>query len=89
MEDKIEIKKQEQLYETSNFVLAVYLLYCGFNLWGIKKDNKDQDRKIFVFEKNDDLEKALEIFWRKEARVEPENFWLVAKLLKSRIYDRN
>jgi len=81
-----EEKTNAELYETSNIVLAGFLLYSGFKLWGIKKDTKE-NRKVFVFERSDGFDKTLEIFWKKEAKVDPENFFLIIKALKSRIHD--
>jgi len=84
--EAIKEKSNAELFETSNIVLAGFLLYSGFKLFGVKNDVKE-GRKIFMFERDEGFDKALEIFWKKEARVEPENFFLVIKMLKSRIYD--
>jgi hypothetical protein len=84
----IEERKIQKLFETSSFPLASYLIYLGFNLWGIKNDKRKR-KKIFVFERNDNLEQVLETYWRKLARVEPESFWLAEKILKSRLYDES
>jgi len=84
--ETIKEKSNSELFETANLILAGFLLYSGFKLWGIRKDTKE-NRKVFVFERSDGFDKSLEIFWKKEARVEPENFFLVIKMLKSRIYD--
>lgn len=82
-----KIKSENQLFETSDFCLSTYLLYLGFKIWGLKEEK--EGRKIFVFERDSGLDKAIEAFWKKEARVEPETFWLIAKSLKSRLYNAN
>jgi hypothetical protein len=76
----------KNIYETSSLPLAGFLLSSGVPLLEVCKD-KYQNKKIFVFEKVDNLDQLLELYFRKLARVEPESFFFAMKSLKSRLYD--
>lgn len=81
----METKKQSELFETSDFCLASYLTYLGFKLFGLKNEKKE--RKVFVFERDAGIDEAIQRFWKREAIVEPQDFWLTEKFLKSRLYN--
>jgi hypothetical protein len=73
-------------YSTSSLPLASFLLCSGVPLLEVYKD-KQQNKKIFVFERTDGLDDLLELYFKKMARVEPEMFFFAMKSLKSRLYD--
>jgi hypothetical protein len=73
-------------YSTSSLPLASFLLCCGITLIEVYKDNH-QGKKLFVFERTNDLDDLLELYFKKMARVEPEMFFFAMKSLKSRLYD--
>jgi len=76
----------DKTYQTTTMPLAAWLIYCGVPLINIYKD-KHLNKKIFEFERVDNLDQLLESYWKNEARVAPESFWHILKSLKSRIYD--
>ncbi len=78
-----QIIREEKIFSTSHFGLACYLFYLGFELLGLDGKTK----KTFLFKRTSGLDEAIQIFWKKEARVEPESFLLTIKSLKSRLYD--
>lgn len=71
-------------FETTDFCLASTLACIGFLLE--KVDRTNPERAIFIFSKNNKLEKAIEKFWRKEMRVDPLAFNAAQRELKNRIY---
>ncbi len=73
-------------YSTSSLPLASFLLCSGVPLLGVYRD-KQQNKKIFVFERTNDLDNMLELYFKKLARVEPETFFFAIKSLKARLYD--
>lgn len=79
----MELIKENDVFKTSHFALACYLFYLGFELLGLE----GKDKKTFLFKRDNGLDEAVQNFWRKQGRVEPENFLLTAKNLKSRLYD--
>ena len=78
-----KVIKTSEIFATSQFALACYLFYLGFELLGLE----GKDRKTFLFKRDHGIDEAVQSFWRKQGRVEPEDFLLVVKKLKSRLYD--
>jgi hypothetical protein len=73
-------------YTTTSLPLVTFLVYCKLPLIDIRKDHKRKN-KIFVFEDSENLRNLVKIYFSKKAEVEPEEFFLVLKSLKSRMYD--
>jgi hypothetical protein len=73
-------------YTTSSLPLATFLVYCKIPLIDVRK-NTTRNKKVFVFENSENLKNLVKIYFSKKAEVEPEEFFLVLKSLKSRIYD--
>jgi hypothetical protein len=76
----------EKSYKTNSLPLAGWLIYAGIKLKGILKDKKE-NRGVFEFEWQDNLDKLIEAYFKGEAFVNAENYFLILKSLKSRIYD--
>jgi hypothetical protein len=76
----------EKAYHTTSLALAAWLVYSGVKLRGVLKDKKD-NRRVFEFEWQDGLDELIESFFKGNALVNAENYFLVLKSLKSRIYD--
>lgn len=73
----------KDVYTTQNLALAA-TLYVWYPLEGIVRNDS---RKVdFQFPKNQELEKLVDSFWRKEVKVEPLSYFEALKTLKSRIY---
>jgi hypothetical protein len=74
-----------QTYLTSDFPVAVTLLTKGFKLDTL--DRSDPQRIVFHFMRNKGLDDVLELYWKGEMQVEPQQFYLNQKLLKNRILE--
>jgi hypothetical protein len=76
----------EKVYKTNSLSLAAWLIYAGIKLKGVLKDEKE-NRSVFEFEWQDNLDKLIEAYFKGEAFVNAETYFLILKSLKSRIYD--
>jgi hypothetical protein len=76
----------EKVYKTNSLALAGWLIYAGIKLKGVLKDKKE-NRSVFEFEWQDNLDKLIEAYFKGEAFVNAETYFLILKSLKSRIYD--
>jgi len=74
---------QKTYYTTQNLALAA-TLYLWHPLEGIVR--KDPRKVDFQFPQNQDIDKLVDSFWRKEVKVEPLSYFEALKVLKSRIY---
>lgn len=70
-------------FETSDFPLGITLITLGFHLEYISKSSSE--RMNFNFKRENGLDEVIQAFWRNELLVEPKQFYLNQKLLKSRI----
>lgn len=75
-----------QEYRTADLGLAAFLICAGFSKMGVEV-NPNSQKHVFSFEKNDSLMEAIEDYWSKTARVEPQEYALAMKTIKSRIYE--
>lgn len=71
-------------YGTTDFYLATTLVTLGYKLDVI--DHAPNTRAEFLFERKDDLDQAIESFWRGDLRIEPRLFCTNQKMLKARLY---
>lgn len=71
-------------YESSDFGLVTFLS-LNFPIIEIKKT--DPKRSYFVFDKTPELLEAMEKYWKGEARVDPNKYFIQTKIIKSRIYE--
>jgi hypothetical protein len=77
---------EERQYKTNSLPLAAWLIYAGVKLEEVLKD-KRESRVVFAFEWQDNLDKLIEAYFKGEALVNAESYFLILKSLKSRIYD--
>lgn len=70
-------------FETEDFPLGITLATLGFPLDYITKS--PTGRMTFNFKREEGLDNTVQAFWRDEIKVEPKQFYLNQKLLKSRI----
>jgi len=75
--------KLNNYYSTSDLALAT-ALSLWFPLETIDKTNPH--KAIFLFKRNEELDRLLEAFWRRELKVEPQAYFNQLKLIKSRLY---
>jgi hypothetical protein len=82
-------QEEGEVYKTPDFVLAVFLLYSGVNLIKAEPypDDKNQNRKMFVFEKTDQLEDLMGHFISTDPTVKIKKVMSIQKNLKKMIYD--
>ena len=74
------------MYETSDFHLAITLCSLGFNISCINKTNPR--RFIFEFERSQEIYEYVESYFHGDLRLDPHVVLLNAKLLKDRMYER-
>ena len=72
------------LYETSDFHLAVTLHALGFKLVSI--DRSDYRRSLFQFSNEPQISQVIEVFFRDELTLNPRVVLLSAKLVKDRLH---
>ena len=73
----------ENYYKTSDLSLAT-TISLNFPIVAIEKDNPH--RVVFLFDPTDKLTEFIDSYWKKEVRVEPQQFANQIKNLKTRIY---
>jgi len=78
------IMSTDNIFLTSDFVLAVSLHYMGITLDTLDRSNPS--RVSFAFRRDKKLDDIIKAFWRKELSVEPLAFCHVQKELKARMY---
>jgi len=75
--------KLKDYYSTSDLALAT-AISLWFPIEAIDKTNPH--KAIFLFKRNEELDRLLEAFWRRELKVEPQAYFNQLKLIKSRLY---
>lgn len=73
-------------FRTADLALTAALCVSGFVVGEI--DKVSPQRSVFVFEDGEELREAVNQYWRKELRVEPQDYFNQLKTLKARIYER-
>lgn len=73
-----------EIVKTSDYELAKVLVCLGFDIIGI--DKRDMKRVSFYYKKTSDLEKALNLYWRKEIKVVPQDLHEASREIKAKIY---
>jgi hypothetical protein len=76
--------KLNNYYSTSDLALAT-ALSLWFPIETIDKTT-DPHRAIFLFKRDEELDRLLEAYWRRELKVEPQAYFNQLKLIKSRLY---
>lgn len=73
-------------FETTDIALTTYLSSMGIIIKEIRGHGAALRRRIFIFESKKDLQKEVDKFYSKKARVEPMQYYQELKLVKSRLY---
>jgi len=79
-------KIRREKFSTTHLNLASALLAKGFKLEELKRVTPS--RAEFLFRKTERLDKAMEMFWAGEMRIEPKAYYQAEREIKSRIYDQ-
>ncbi len=72
-------------FPSRDWVLIATLSSLGFPIEAVEQDS--QARTIFHIQRSDSLDDVIQRFWRRELRVEPQEFNQHMKLVKARMYD--
>ena len=75
---------EEKNVFTTDLSLATFL-YCYFPISHLSKEGGD--KVTIAFENSRELVEMMELYWSRQARVDPQQFFQNLKLLKSRIYE--
>lgn len=73
------------LYRTTDISLATTL-----SIW-LPLDSVDRSnprQAWFNFENSEELQKLVELYWRKELQVEPQEYFSQLRMVKARLYER-
>lgn len=73
-------------FSSRDWVLIATLSSLGFPIEAVEQD--PQARTIFHIQRSDGLDDAIQRFWRRELRIEPQEFNQHMKLVKARMYDQ-
>ena len=78
------MKEEQDIYKSSDLATVAFLYLSGHSL--IEVENTKFGKAFFVFRNSIKLERDLESFWQKDARVEPQEYFDSIKKIKTRIY---
>ena len=76
-------------FKTADFVLSVFLLYSGIELVKAEAypDDKNPNRKYFVFKKTEQLEEIMNHYIADDPTVKLRKFMTAQKEIKTLIYE--
>lgn len=77
---------EKEIFRTADLSLTAALCVSGFVVKEVER--ADPKRSIFIFKKSENLLEGVERYWRKEMRLEPQEYFYQLKVLKARIYER-
>lgn len=72
------------LFATYDIGLSSVLLSLGFALDSLDKTNPQKVQ--FIFQRNESLDEAIQLYWAKKLTLEPQILLANLKLLKNRLY---
>lgn len=73
-------------FRTADLALTAALCVSGFVVEDV--DRVSPQRSVFVFENGEELREAVNRYWKRELRVEPQDYFNQLKTIKARIYER-
>lgn len=76
--------KTNEYYSTADLSLAT-ALFLSFTLASI--DSTNPHRAEFLFSRSKQLDDTVEAFWRKELKVEPQEYFAALRAIKARLYE--
>ena len=77
------MKQNKNYFSTTDLALATVIsLYLPIE--GIDKINPHKVE--FLFKRTRELDQLIQVYWRKELKVEPQTFFAQLKVIKSRLY---
>jgi len=80
---------KENVFKTADFILSAFLFYSGVNLIRTEPypDDKNKNRKFFVFEKTDQVEILMNHYISSDPTVKLKKFVATQRQLKKMIYE--
>jgi hypothetical protein len=81
---KIETLNENDYFVTTDLSLCATLLYSGYSLAAINKQNPSKVN--FLIERDERLDGLIQKYWAHQLTVEPLSFFNFLKEVKSRIY---
>ncbi len=72
-------------FETGDMPLAALLAYCGYSIEAI--DKSDHLRAEFTFGRDEKMAGIIQLYWRKQLKVEPIRYFSCIKEIKSRLHN--
>jgi len=73
------------VFSTYDLALASALVSYGFSISGIEKTQYG-GRSSFIFDRNKELEQAIQAYWSDQLQVNPKAYFDVLKHIKTRLY---
>lgn len=83
---KMTTNQSNRDFRTADLALTAALCVSGFVVE--EMDRVDARRSVFIFESSAELQEAVNQYWRRELRVEPQDYFNQLKVIKARIYER-
>lgn len=82
----IENLKLKDYYSTSDLALAT-----AISLWyPIDTIDRQNPRKAtFLFKRDEKLDELIEVYWKRELKVEPQEYFNQLKAIKARLYSES
>jgi hypothetical protein len=79
---------QENLSLNNYFSTPDLALAAAISLWYPVEtiDRTNPSKAIFLFKRDENLDKLVENFWKQELRIEPQAYFSQLKIIKSRLY---
>ena len=71
-------------YFSSSDLSLVSLISLSYPIEAIDKSNPQ--KSLFFFKRDKNLEELIQQFWRKELKVEPQQYFSQIKAVKARLY---
>lgn len=73
-------------FKTSDLALATTI-----SLWYPIEliDRTNPSRALFLFKKDEGMDRLVASFWKRELKIEPQNFFGQLKIIKSRLYENS
>lgn len=79
-----EILKETDFLKSSDLSLIATVQLYDYQIEAMDRSNPE--KIIFIIKRDDELDKLIEAFWKRQLKVEPVAFFESLKLTKSRIY---
>ena len=78
------LNDNKNYFTTFDLGLAAVLICLGFPLDSLDKTNPQKVK--FILQRSNELDEAIQAYWAKTLRIEPQSLLTNLKFLKNRIY---